>query len=47
MTVFPYRQGELCVEDIPLASIAQLFGTPCHVDSRAAPIGAFGAYRRA
>lgn len=22
MTEFPFRQGELCVEDIPLASIA-------------------------
>jgi diaminopimelate decarboxylase len=33
---FQYRQGRLYAEGIPLAEIAQRFGTPCYVYSRAA-----------
>jgi diaminopimelate decarboxylase len=40
---FHYRQDRLYVENIPLADIAQHFGTPCYVYSRAALTD---AYRR-
>jgi diaminopimelate decarboxylase len=40
---FHYRQDQLYVENIPLADIAQHFGTPCYVYSRAALTD---AYRR-
>ncbi|HXJ10465.1 MAG TPA: diaminopimelate decarboxylase [Burkholderiales bacterium] len=33
---FSYRQGTLCAERAPLEEIAQRFGTPCYVYSRAA-----------
>jgi len=33
---FKYQQEQLCVEDIPLNDIAERFGTPCYVYSRAA-----------
>ena len=33
---FQYRDGTLCVEQVPLADIAAQFGTPCYVYSRAA-----------
>ncbi|BBJ00275.1 diaminopimelate decarboxylase [Ferrigenium kumadai] len=33
---FQYREGALCVEQVPLADIAAQFGTPCYVYSRAA-----------
>jgi len=33
---FHYRDGALCVEQVPLADIAARFGTPCYVYSRAA-----------
>ena len=36
MSQFGYRRGELSAEDVPLASIAARFGTPCYVYSRAA-----------
>ncbi len=36
MTSFAYRNGTLYAEDVPLAHIAQQFGTPCYVYSRAA-----------
>jgi diaminopimelate decarboxylase len=35
MDHFNYRNGELCAEDVTLASIAQRFGTPTYVYSRA------------
>ncbi len=35
-TYFHYRQDRLFVEDVPLADIAQRFGTPCYVYSQAA-----------
>lgn len=33
---FTYQQGSLCAERLPLADIAQRFGTPCYVYSHAA-----------
>jgi diaminopimelate decarboxylase len=36
MTPFELRDGELCAERVGLASIAERFGTPCYVYSRAA-----------
>ena len=33
---FSYRNDQLCVEQVPLAEIAQRFGTPCYVYSNAA-----------
>mgnify|MGYP001545063475 CR=1 FL=1 len=35
MDHFSYRDGSLHAEDVPLASIAEQFGTPCYVYSRA------------
>jgi diaminopimelate decarboxylase len=39
--------NELCVEQVRLQEIAQQFGTPCYVYSRAALTEAFLAYDRA
>ena len=36
MSAFHYVAGELCAEGVPLARIAERFGTPCYVYSRAA-----------
>ena len=36
MSHFTERNGELYVEDMPLSAVAQQFGTPCYVYSRAA-----------
>ncbi len=47
MTAFGYRQEELCAEDVPLARIAEQYGTPCYVYSRAALTAAFEDYRAA
>ena len=41
------RDGELYVEDISLVEIAERFGTPCYVYSKAAIVDAFQQYRRA
>ncbi len=38
---FAYHDGELHAERVPLSSIAERFGTPCYVYSRAALEGAF------
>ncbi|MGZ8248822.1 diaminopimelate decarboxylase [Methylomagnum sp.] len=35
MDYFEYRDGELCAEQVPLSVIAERFGTPCYVYSRA------------
>jgi len=40
------RDG-LQVESVPLSGVAQRFGTPCYVYSRAALTAAYGAYRNA
>jgi diaminopimelate decarboxylase len=44
---FAYRNGALCAEQVPLADIAQRFGTPCYVYSGAAIEAAFGEYAAA
>lgn len=36
MTVFAYRNGQFCAENVVLAEIAERFGTPCYVYSRLA-----------
>jgi len=36
MTFFDYQANQLCAEEIPLSRIAEQFGTPCYVYSRAA-----------
>ena len=44
---FAYRNGALCVEQVPLDDIARRFGTPCYVYSKAAIRAAYGEYARA
>ncbi len=41
---FHRRAGELCVENVPLASIAKAHGTPCYVYSRAALEAAYAGF---
>ena len=41
---FVYRDDILCAEDLPLPVIAEQFGTPCYVYSRADLDAAFAAY---
>jgi diaminopimelate decarboxylase len=43
---FAYRGDALYVEDVPLAQLAQLHGTPLFVYSKAAMLAALGAYQR-
>jgi len=47
MTAFTLRDGSLTTEGVALADIAERFGTPCYVYSRAALAAAFDAYRTA
>lgn len=47
MTVFHYQNGELYAEDVPLSQLADQFGTPCYVYSRAALEQNFQAYEDA
>jgi diaminopimelate decarboxylase len=47
MNLIVDRQGTPCVEGVPLRTIAERFGTPCYVYSRAALTAAFEAYRSA
>lgn len=44
---FAYRAGVLCAEDVSLEIIAQQFGTPCYVYSRAAIEGNFARFAHA
>ena len=44
---FSYRGGVLCAEQVPLDSIAERFGTPCYVYSRAAIESAYAEFARA
>ncbi len=44
MTFFTHRDGQLCVEGVPLGRIAERCGTPCYVYSRAALEAAYHAY---
>lgn len=47
MDHFEYRDGALYAEDVPLAAIAERFGTPCYVYSRATLERHFRAYTEA
>lgn len=47
MSYFEYRGDALCAEGVPLATIAEAFGTPTYVYSRAALTGNFLAYAEA
>ncbi|HYH42322.1 MAG TPA: diaminopimelate decarboxylase [Burkholderiales bacterium] len=47
MNPYVYRDGELYVESIPLARIAEEFGTPCYVYSRAALTQAYATFSAA
>ena len=44
---FAYRSGALCAEDVSLEDIAERFGTPCYVYSKAAIRAAYGEYTHA
>ncbi len=41
---FAYRDGQLFIEDVPAAAIAERFGTPAYVYSRTALLDAYAAY---
>lgn len=41
---FGYIGGELCAEGVPLSLLAERFGTPCYVYSRAMLTGAYAAF---
>ena len=47
MNAFHYQNRELCVEDIPLARIAEQYGTPCYVYAESALTQAYSAYSNA
>ncbi len=47
MNHFHYRDGELMAENVSVARIAEDFGTPCYVYSRAALEDAFSQYQAA
>ncbi len=47
MEAFSYNNGELFVEQVPLAKLAERYGTPCYVYSRAAIEENFRAYKNA
>ena len=47
MTPFAYRAGELHAEDVPLSRIAEEFGTPCYVYSRAALTASYREFQEA
>jgi len=47
MDHFDYRDGVLYAEDVPLTRIAETFGTPCYVYSRATLARHFRAYTEA
>ncbi|WP_458526658.1 diaminopimelate decarboxylase [Onishia taeanensis] len=47
MDHFDYRNGVMHAEDVPLASVAERFGTPCYVYSRATLERHFRAYDEA
>ena len=47
MEAFSYKHGELYAEQIPLTRLAEQFGTPCYVYSRAVIEQNFHAYQQA
>jgi diaminopimelate decarboxylase len=44
---FPYRNGVLCADEVPLDDIARRFGTPCFVYSQASIEASYTEYARA
>jgi diaminopimelate decarboxylase len=44
---FPYRNGVLCADEVPLDEIARRFGTPCFVYSAAAIAAAYDEFAHA
>jgi diaminopimelate decarboxylase len=44
---FPYRNGVLCADEVPLDDIARRFGTPCFVYSQAAIEAAYSEFANA
>ncbi len=44
---FSYQNNQLCAEQMPLADIAQRFGTPCYVYSHAALTNSYGQFAEA
>ena len=47
MNFFPYQDGALRAEDVPLGAVAERFGTPCYVYSRAALESAYREFEQA
>lgn len=47
MSLISNQTPGACIERVPLASIADRFGTPCYVYSRATLVAAFSAYHEA
>ena len=47
MDYFPYRDGELHVEQTPVSEIAASYGTPCYIYSRGSLEAAFSEYQAA
>jgi diaminopimelate decarboxylase len=47
LSPFTRRNGELCAEQAPLSAIAERYGTPCFVYSRAALVESFESFDRA
>jgi diaminopimelate decarboxylase len=47
MNAFDYHHGQLHAESVPLEKIAQRYGTPCYVYSRAALESSLGDYQQA
>ncbi|QFU77124.1 diaminopimelate decarboxylase [Halioglobus maricola] len=47
MEPFNYRDNQLCAEELQIAAIAQRFGTPCYIYSRAALEARFKEYQDA
>jgi diaminopimelate decarboxylase len=46
MNAFSLKNGQLCAESVLLSEVAQRFGTPCYVYSRAALEAAFGEFKQ-
>jgi len=46
LDAFAYRDGQLCVEDVPLTTVAERFATPCYVYSHAALTQTFQSFER-
>lgn len=47
MSHFPYQNGVLCAENLPLTEIANQFGTPTYIYSKAALVENFSSYANA